>query len=143
MATHHHIGDSLFYLRHVAGHALVAADACWVVSVLFDAGDAVRAVGRIRAMTLQAHHTGRLEQVGVVRCSMNIVATEAGHAARIHQTVHKIVALHPILVRGTIGEVRERRLAQLMILQLPVIVELEAGPITDRPIVILAGDGVL
>ena len=121
MATNHHIRDGLFYLRHVARHALIAAGARLMMGVLFDAGHAVRAVRRIRTVTLQAHHAGRLQEVRIVGCAMNIVATEAGHAARIHHAVHKVVALHPILVRGAIGEVSECRLAEFMILQLPII----------------------
>ena len=75
-------------------------------------------------MTLQAHHGGRLQQVGVVGRAVNIMATEAGDSAPVHHAGRKIVALHPILVRGAIGEVSEGRFAKLMILEFPIIIEL-------------------
>ena len=123
MATDHYIGNGLFYSGHVARHAFVTAAARIMVRVLFDAGNAVGAVRRIRTVALQAHHAGGFQQVRIVGCAMNIVATETGHAARIHYTVHKIVTLHSILVGGAIGEVRERCLTEFMILQLPMILE--------------------
>jgi hypothetical protein len=36
-------------------------------------------------------------------------------AVRIHRTLHKIIALHPILVASSIGKMRERLLAKLVL----------------------------
>ena len=47
---------------------------------------------------------------------MRIVTTEAGDAPPVHQALHKVVALHPILVSGAIGKMRERRFADLVLL---------------------------
>ncbi len=44
---------------------------------------------------------------------------EAGDAVAVHHALHEVVALHPVLVRGAVGEVRERRLAELVILEPP------------------------
>jgi len=52
---------------------------------------------------------------------MNIVTTKARHSAPAHHTLHKIVPLHTVLVCGAIGVVRERRLAQRVLLKLPKI----------------------
>ena len=88
-----------------ATHSLPGA-ACLVMRVCFD-GRGARAVRRIRAVALQAEHVGRLQQVGIVLRAVNVVATEAGDAVRVHHALHKIVALHAVLVRGAVGEMRE------------------------------------
>jgi hypothetical protein len=38
---------------------------------------------------------------------MNIVAAKASHTVRVHLAGYKIIALHPVLVCGSIGEVGE------------------------------------
>ena len=72
-------------------------------------------------MAFQAKNVGRFQQVGVVVRSVNIMATEARHTARVHYALDKIVALHSILMRGAIGEMRETLFAQLVLFQLPEI----------------------
>jgi hypothetical protein len=47
---------------------------------------------------------------------MRVVATKAGNSATIHDTLHEVVALHPILVRCALGEMRKTSYAQRMIL---------------------------
>src|SRR5947199_9308464 len=74
---------------------------------------------------------------------MDIVTTEAGYASRIHHALHKIIALHPILVSRSIWKMRERRLAQLVFFQFPEVLEIETDVETHRPIVILAFNGTL
>ena len=54
---------------------------------------------------------------------MRIVAAEAGHPTPVHHALHKIISLHPIFVRGAVGEVREGRLAQRVLFQLPKILQ--------------------
>lgn len=61
----------------------------------------------------------------------------------IHHALHEVVALHSILVRGSIREMGECRLAQLVFLQAPVIVKIPTDVKTDGPIVILPFDRVL
>ena len=60
------------------------------------------------------------------------MTAEAGDAAPVHHALHEVVALHPVLVRRAVGEVRERRLAQLVVFELPEILEL-ARPGESRP----------
>ena len=71
---------------------------------------------------------------------MHVVAAEAGQAARIHDTGHKIIALHAILVCGAVGEMCECGFAQLVIFQLPVIRQIQSDLKSDRPVVSLALD---
>ena len=77
-------------------------------------------------MALQAQHVRRLQQIGVVRGAVHIVAAEAGDAARVHQALHEIVALHAVLVRRAVGEMREGGLAELVLFELPEILQLAA-----------------
>ena len=70
------------------------------------------------------------------------MATEAGDAAAIHHTLHEIIALHAILVRSAIRKMSEARLAELVLFELPIILEVESGVESDRPVVIFALDGI-
>ena len=81
----------------------------------------VRAILRIRPVACQAHAAAGLPQHRVVLGAVRIMATEAGDAARIHQAGHEVVALHAVLVRGAVGEMGERRFAELVILELPEV----------------------
>src|SRR5665213_2961410 len=66
---------------------------------------------------------------------MRIVATEASDAARIHQAGNEVIALHMIFVRSPIGEMRECRLAEFVLFQLPEIIETLAHMEADGPVV--------
>jgi len=52
---------------------------------------------------------------------MHIMTAKARHAAAVHHALHKIIPLHPIFVSRAIGVMRERHLAQRMLLKLPEI----------------------
>src|SRR6185437_9246398 len=129
------IADRLLDLRHVAGDALAARAAGLVVGVRLDRGRA-RTVGRARPMTIQADLARGLPQHRRVVGAVDIMATEAGHTARIHHALHEIVALHAILVGGAIGEMREGLYARLVLFQLPEIAEALAHREPNRPVVI-------
>src|ERR1700719_3360715 len=73
---------------------------------------------------------------------MRIVAAKARNAASIHQAVDEVVALHAVLVRGPVREVREGGLAELVLFELPVVLKIFADIVADRPIVIFALDRV-
>ena len=72
----------------------------------------------------------------------DIVASEAGDAAAVHHALDEVVALHAVLVRGAVGEMREGGLAELVIFELPEILQIQAHVIADRPVVIFAVDGI-
>ena len=72
-------------------------------------------------MTRQTQLACGFDQVGIVGRAMNIMAAEAGDAAPIHQALHEIVALHSIFMGCSVREMREGRLAQLVLFQLPEI----------------------
>src|SRR5262245_20552581 len=93
-------------------------------------------------MTGQAHLTRWLDQVSVVGRTVDVMAAEAGHAALVHLTLDEVVPLHPVLVTRAVGEVRERLLAQLVLLQAPEVLELPALMESNRPVVVLAIDRI-
>ena len=64
------------------------------------------------------------------------MATETGDPARIHQTLDEVVSLHPVLVRRAVREMREAKLADFVLLQSPVVGQLQAHVKAYRPIVI-------
>lgn len=93
-------------------------------------------------MALQAENVCRLQQVGVVLRSVNIMATEAAHTVRVHRTLNKIVALHAILMRGAIGKMSESLLTRLMLFKLPEIFEVHSHLKTNRPVVVSSVDWI-
>ena len=105
--------------------ALVAGAAGSVMRVRLDGGR-VRAIGRVRAVAFQAHNVCGLHQIRIVLRAVDIVAAETAHAVGIHLAGHEIVALHPVLVRRAVGEMSERLLPELVLFQLPVILEILA-----------------
>ena len=92
----------------------------------------VRTVRRLRTVALKAHHVGRLQQVRIVVGAVHVVAAVAAHAVRVHDALHEIIALHAILVRGAVGEMRERLFAEFVLFQLPEILQIHARP-ESRP----------
>ena len=64
----------------------------------------------------------------------------ARHAMLVHNALHKVVTLHAVLVGGSVREVGERRLAESVIFEPPVVLEMETDAIADGPIVGFAFD---
>src|SRR5690349_19054595 len=90
--------------------------------------------GQAQRVALADEHRG----LGAVR----VVAAEAGHTPPIHQALHVVVALHPVLVCGAVGKMREGGLAKMMLFELPVLAELITLMKTNRPIEIPALDWI-
>jgi hypothetical protein len=101
-----HISDRLLDLRHVASDALISWAIGLVMCMGFDARS-VRTIGCVGAVTVQAYLGRRLPEDRLIGRAMNVVATEARNAARIHQTLYEVVALHAVLVGCSIGKVSE------------------------------------
>ena len=80
----------------------------------------------------------RARIVGAVR----IVATETRDAARVHEALNEIVALHAVLVRGAVGKMREARFAELVLFKLPKIRKVQSNVEADGPVVVLAFDRI-
>src|SRR5215467_6341608 len=64
-------------------------------------------------------------------------------AALVHHALREVVPLHPVLVRRAVREMRERRLAELVFLELPEILKLQTWPVADGPVVVLAFERLL
>lgn len=132
------VRQGLFDLGHVAGQTIVACALILVMGVCFERGG-VRAVRRIGAVAFQAHPAAGLDEVGIVFGAVSIVAGVAGDASAVHEALHKIIALHAVLVAGAIREMREGGLAELVVFELPIIGKVVADNKADGPIERLAG----
>ena len=93
-------------------------------------------------MAGEAYLVRRKPQLRIIPRAVHVVTTEAGHAAAIHHALHEIIALHAIFVRRAVGKVREGRLPEGVLFELPIILQVEADVETDRPVVILAFDWI-
>ena len=100
------IGYGLFDLGHVTGHALVPGTPNFVMRVRLNRGR-VGAVRGVRAMAFETKNVRWFDQISAVLRTVNIVAAKAAHAVRVHLTGNKVIALHPVLVCGSVGEVGE------------------------------------
>ena len=109
--------------RHMAGHALVSGAARFVMGVLFEGGR-MRTVGGRRTMTIEADFSRRLSQLSIVLCAMGVVTGGTGNSVPIHDALHKIVALHAVLVRGAVREIVERGLTKGTVFKLPEVLQL-------------------
>ena len=63
----------------------------------------------------------------------------AGNTSSIHYALDEVITLHAVLVRRAVGKVGERGFAQLVLFQLPVILQMLAHVESDRPVVGLEG----
>ncbi len=91
---------------------------------------------RTGAVAIEAYLVGWLFQLRVIFRAVYIMAVETGDPAPVHDALHEIVSLHPVLVRRPIREMSEAQLSQRVLFQLPIIPKVESHVIADRPIVI-------
>ena len=78
------------------------------------------------------------DEIGIVLRAMDVVATEARHAARVHQARNKIVPLHSVSTPGAVRKIRGIGSGRVTIVELPKIVQVHAGPKAHRPRIIPA-----
>src|SRR5262245_30119632 len=93
-------------------------------------------------MTCKAHLPCRSSQICIVFGAVNIVTTKASYSAPIHQTLNKVISLHPVFVAGTVGEMGERCLTQFVFFKLPKVLQVKPLMKSNRPIVVLTFKGV-
>ena len=91
-------------------------------------------------MTVQANLINWLSQLRVVVRAVHVVAIEAGYAAAVHHTLHKIITLHSVFVSRAVRKMREALFAEFVIFKLPEIREILTHVIADRPVVVIALD---
>src|SRR5262249_43152485 len=142
MAADLHVAKSLRDWRHMTGGASAARAAESVMRVLLDAGG-MGTVLRVGAVAGQAHRIPQLAQHRLVFRAVRIVATETRDAARVHEALNEIVALHAVLVRRTLGKVREACFTELVLFKLPKICKVQSNVEADGPIVVLPLDRVI
>ena len=87
-------------------------------------------------MAVEANRVCRFPQFRVVAAAVRVVTAEAGNAAPVHHALHEIVALHAVLMRRAVGKVREARFSQLVIFQLPEILQILPRVVAHGPVII-------
>jgi len=55
-------------------------------------------------MAVEANLIGWLPELRIIAGAVDVMARKAGYPVAIHDTLHKIIALHPVLVRGAVGK---------------------------------------
>ena len=95
-------------------------------------------VGRCRPMTLQTKHRSRSEEIRIILCPMNIVATKTGHAAQVHRAGNEIVPLHAVSMPGAIRKVGGIRAGRMAVVEFPKLFQNQTGAKTDGPRIIPA-----
>ena len=91
-------------------------------------------------MAVQAQLVCRLSELGDVFGAVNIVTGSAGDTMLVHDALHKVIALHPVLVCGSVREVRECGLAQGDVFELPIVLKMKTDTVANRPVVGFALD---
>src|SRR3954452_16900484 len=98
----------------------------------------MRADGRLRPVALKTDNTCWLDEVSRILCSVHVMAARAHDSSCVHNTLHKIVALHPVFVRGSVREMRESCLPEFVGFQFPVLCKVRTDMKADRPVVVFA-----
>ena len=93
-----------FDLRHMAGNALGSGAAVFMMRVFFEGGGVGSIRGR-RAVAVEADLVRGFSQLRVVLRAMHIVAGGTGDSTPVHDALHKVIALHAVLVRGAVGKI--------------------------------------
>jgi hypothetical protein len=115
-----------FDRRHIARNAFAAGAVLLVMRVFFERSRAWP-VRRLRAVAIQAKLLRGFAQLRIVCCSVNVVAVKAGDAARVHHTLHEIVALHAVLVQFAVGKSLCLRCAEIGNTRVEIFTKLRAG----------------
>ena len=91
-------------------------------------------------MAVEADLVGWLAKLRLVRSPVNVMARCASNPALIHHALHKIVALHAILMRGSIGKVQKICLPESDVFEFPVVLQFLPNVLTNRPVIGFALD---
>ncbi len=73
-----------------------------------------RPVSPAGTVAIQTDFIRGLFELCVVLGAVDVVAIEAGDASAVHNALHKVIALHAILVRGTVREMRKCQFAEFV-----------------------------
>jgi hypothetical protein len=119
MAADIDVGNGLCDRRHVTGDTSAAFAVGRVLGMKLDRTTWTRLHHAVVA--LETDGIPRETQVGFVVGAMRVVARITAHTLHVHLALHKVVTLHPILVRGTIWPMRKCFLAQPMLFEAPEV----------------------
>ena len=113
------VRDGLLNCRHVTGHTLAAFAGRGMLRVELDATRKSRLQDRI--VTLKTNGISWKAQDRRVLRPVHVVAGVAMHTFQIHLTLHVVIPLHAVLVRGPIGPMCERCGAERRLFEFPHI----------------------
>jgi hypothetical protein len=139
VGAHFAVGDGGFHLGHMASDALAPSRTGFVVGMKLESRG-TRTFRGHRGMAIEAELIHGLAELRVVLRPVDIMTTETGDSATVHQALHKVVSLHAVFVGCTIGKMVEAKIAQFVIFQLPEIMEILTDMIAHRPIVLFSFD---
>ena len=131
--------DRLLYAGHVAGDALTAGTACGVMRMFADR--AAQTCGILLVVAGEAELVSTEGKIGD-SVAVDLVAIEAAHLAVIHETLHKIIALHAVLVRSEIGKLKEIGGAGFQFFEVPIVGEALTGGESYGPVVVASLDRI-
>ena len=131
--------DGLLYAGHVAGDALTARAVCGVMRMFTDR--AAQAGGILLVVAGEAEFVSTDGKIG--DCfAVDLVAIEAAHLAVIHETLHKIIALHAVFMPREIGKLKEIVGSGFQFFEVPIIGQAFAGREAYGPVVVASVDGI-
>ena len=134
MRAHKIVLDRLLDLRHMARHARAPRAPLGMVRMFAHRPPKPRRILLRLGMAPQAKRIPRSNQIRRILSAVHLVAIEAPHLPVIHIALHKIIPLHPVLMRGHIfGILQKVRSPRLQILQPPVIDQPVTRQIAHRP----------
>ena len=140
VCAHEGAGDALgLDLGHMAGYALTPWAAVLVMSMKLHAGY-VWTIRRRCTVAVKADLVNRLTKLRIVFSPVYVMTRCANDAPPVHHALNKVIALHPIFVSGPIRKMRESRLPQCVIFELPIVRKTKTGAVPYGPVVRLAFD---
>ena len=101
-----HVGDRLLNLWHMTSDTFITGAAGRMVRMRLYRRP-VRPNWQIRAVASKAENVRGRHKVRIIVRTVDIMTSEALHAVKIHLAGDEVVALHPILVSGSVGKMRE------------------------------------
>ena len=127
--------DRRFDLRHVACHALASRTSIRMMSMRTDRPLQSRRISHLIRVTAQAQRISRQLQACYIRIAMGVMAVKTPQLPVIHIALHKVIALHSVLVRRQVSVLVEVRHTRLQVFQLPYLRQPLSRQIPHWPVI--------
>jgi hypothetical protein len=117
--THKVVFDRLLDLRHVASDTLAARASLRVVRMF--AHCSVESSSVLFGVAKEAKQISRHLQIRLIGVAVDLMAVKTTKSTMVHCALHKIVSLHPVLVRSQFSVLIEISRSRLGLFKLPMI----------------------